>query len=53
MQWQKRRIRCNTNIGITAVENFTDRYENIAISGMNYKFFVPLPGNTKALLSKL
>ena len=42
----KRRIRCNTNIGITAVENFTDRYENIAISGMNYKFFVP-PGTRK------
>ena len=35
-----RRIRV-TSAGIfRAVENFTDRYENIAFSGMNYDFFV-------------
>ena len=45
-QWNGRRIKCNGNLGIHAVEKFTDRYENIAISGMNYTFFVP-PGTRK------
>ena len=33
------RIRCNTNIALAAIEDFTDRYTNIGISGMNYLFF--------------
>jgi hypothetical protein len=44
--WNGRRIKCNANIGFNAVETFTDRYENIALSGMNYHFFVP-PGTRK------
>lgn len=44
--WNGRRIVVNGNVGISAVEEFTDRYENIAISGMNYKFFVT-PMNKK------
>ena len=35
-----KRIRCNANIGISVVEEFTDRYTNIAISGLNYTMFV-------------
>ena len=35
-----RRFHCQSSLGIKAVEKFTDRYENIAISGMNYTFFV-------------
>lgn len=35
------RIKCNANIGIKAIEDFTDRYENIGISGFNYEMFVP------------
>lgn len=35
-----KRIRCNANIAINIIEEFTDRYENIGISGFNYKMFV-------------
>jgi hypothetical protein len=34
-----KRIRCNALPALQACEDFTDRYENIAISGMNYTFF--------------
>ena len=44
--WGGRRITCNTILGFQAVEKFTDRYTNIALSGMNYKVFVP-PSNRK------
>ena len=33
------RIRCNANFAIKVVEDFTDRYTNIGISGMNYDTF--------------
>ena len=39
-KYQKKRIQCNANIALSIVENFTDRYENIAIAGLNYKMFV-------------
>lgn len=35
-----KRIRCNPNIAIKCVEDFTDRYTNIGISGFNYEMFV-------------
>lgn len=35
-----KRIRCNADIGFRVVEDFTDRYQNIAVAGMNYKMFV-------------
>lgn len=39
-RWYKgKRIRCNADIALRAVEDFSDRYENIAISGMNYQMF--------------
>lgn len=34
-----KRIRCNTNIALKAAEDFINRYENIAIGGLNYTFF--------------
>lgn len=40
MRWYKgKRIHCDANIGFAAAEDFTDRYENIAISGLNYAMF--------------
>ncbi len=39
-RWYKgERIYCDSKIAFAAVEDFTDRYENIAISGLNYKMF--------------
>lgn len=34
-----KRIRCNTNGALCATEDFTDRYTNIGIAGLNYTFF--------------
>ena len=34
-----KRIECNPKYSIEAIENFTDRYENIGISGYNYTTF--------------
>lgn len=36
-----RRIRCDSNFAIKLIEDFTDRYTNIGISGFNYYMFVP------------
>ena len=33
------RIKCDSGPAFKAVEDFTDRYENVAISGMNYAMF--------------
>lgn len=40
-RFKARRFRCDSGPGFRAVEDFTDRYENIAISGLNYCFFTP------------
>jgi hypothetical protein len=37
--WKGRRIPCEAGPAFRQIEDFTDRYENIAISGMNYKMF--------------
>jgi len=34
-----KRINCNTDIALQVVEDYTDRYENIALSGFNYTMF--------------
>lgn len=40
-RWHKgHRIPCNANPAMAAIEDFTDRYENIGISGMNYTFML-------------
>lgn len=36
-----KRIRINTPNFWRAVEDFVDRYENVKMSGLNYRFFVP------------
>jgi hypothetical protein len=40
-RYRARRIRCNSALAFAAVEDFTDRYENVAISGLNYAMFAP------------
>lgn len=39
-RWRRERIRCESGPAFRAIEDFTDRYTNIAISGMNYANFV-------------
>jgi len=38
--WNGRRTQIDPNLAISEIEKFVDRYENIAIAGMNYSFFV-------------
>jgi len=38
--YRGKRLQCNSKYGFTAIEDFTDRYENIGIAGMNYTMFV-------------
>lgn len=40
-RYKTRRLHCESGPAFAAVEDFTDRYENIAIAGMNYTMFVP------------
>lgn len=35
-----KRIPCESGPALAAVEDFTDRYENLAIAGLNYSFFL-------------
>lgn len=35
------RVRCDSSTAFRAAEDFTDRYENIAIAGLNYSMFIP------------
>jgi len=38
--WQRKRRRCPFGTALRIAEDFTDRYENIAVSGLNYDMFV-------------
>jgi len=38
--YKGKRIPCNSKVGLKVIEDFTDRYINIAISGFNYTMFV-------------
>ncbi len=40
-RWRARKIRCESGLAFRAIEDFTDRYENLAIAGMNYYMFAP------------
>jgi hypothetical protein len=40
-RWKARKIRCEAGVAFRAVEDFVDRYENVAIAGMNYYMFSP------------
>ncbi len=37
--YKQQRIRCRSGIAFRACEDFTDRYENVALSGLNYFMF--------------
>lgn len=45
------RLRCPANVAIVALEDFIDRYENVALASFNSAFFVPL-SNGMALTYK-
>lgn len=38
-RFQATRIPCTSGVALRVVEDFTDRYENIAIAGLNYSMF--------------
>lgn len=40
-RYKGRRIRCNSAPALASVEDFVDRYENVAIAGLNYVMFCP------------
>jgi hypothetical protein len=40
-RYKAMRLHCDAGPALAAVEDFTDRYTNIAIAGMNYKSFIP------------
>lgn len=40
-RWKGIKIPCNSGIALAVVEDFVDRYENIAIAGLNYEMFAP------------
>lgn len=40
-RYQGKRLRMRSGIALRAIEDFTDRYENVGLSGMNYSMFVP------------
>lgn len=48
-RYHGRKIPCEPGIALSVCEDFTDRYENIAITGLNYEMFVP-DGQKKAPL---
>lgn len=38
-RWKTRKIRCEAGVAFHVAEEFTDRYENVAIAGLNYYMF--------------
>ena len=40
-RYQGKRIHCDSDAALSTVEDFIDRYENIAIGGLNYHMFAP------------
>jgi hypothetical protein len=39
-----KKLKCAANLAISKIEEFVDRYENIALASMNSEFFVPSSG---------
>jgi hypothetical protein len=37
--YKKQRVRCSAGVALAVCEDFTDRYENVAVSGLNYSMF--------------
>jgi hypothetical protein len=40
-RWHGKRVPCNAGIALAVTEAFVDRYENIAVAGLNYEMFLP------------
>lgn len=40
-RWKARRIPCNAGAALSVCEGFVDRYENVAVAGLNYEMFLP------------
>ena len=40
-RWHGKRIPCSAGWALACVEDFVDRYTNIAIAGLNYEMFLP------------
>lgn len=40
-RWEHQRIRVDAGVALAATEDFVDRYENVAISGLSYESFAP------------
>jgi len=38
-RWRARKIRCSAGPALRACESFVDRYENVAVAGLNYYMF--------------
>jgi len=39
--WKGKRVPCNAGVALACTEDFIDRYENVAIAGLNYTMFMP------------
>lgn len=40
-RWRAKRLYCDAGLALRVCEDFTDRYENIALAGLNYIMFMP------------
>ena len=40
-RWKARKIRCESGPALSACEDFVERYQNVAVAGLNYYMFVP------------
>jgi hypothetical protein len=40
-RWHSRRIPCSAGLALRMVEELADRYENVAVAGMQYEMFLP------------
>lgn len=43
--WNGKRVPCSSGVAFAVVEDFTDRYQNIALTGLNYHFFLKAGGD--------
>jgi hypothetical protein len=49
--WRGRRLYCRAGVALAACEDFVDRYENIAVAGLNYVMFGV--GSTKPFVANV
>jgi hypothetical protein len=40
-RWYGKRVPCKAGIALRVTEEFVDRYQNIAVAGLNYEMFLP------------